>query len=126
MAGGIKYYFQEGGRIVAQPQSNAHENIDNIIAMETIKRIAHASKGNYMEGYYEAETEGGDKRHILRKANLMGTPENLEWMDAMLRGENPLDIDTTRTSDVQEVLEGMRQLDKPTLLQRLFKGISNR
>ena len=55
--------------------SNAHENIDNEILLNTLNRIMQGSSGNWMEGLYEAQTKGGDTRFIHRKMPRLGTKE---------------------------------------------------
>tara|TARA_R100000781_G_scaffold3938_1_gene5228 strand:+ start:1676 stop:2011 length:336 start_codon:yes stop_codon:yes gene_type:complete len=94
--------------------ANAHENIDNEIALETLNRIMHGSSGNYFKSLYEAETKGGDKRYITRSENMLPKKENLEWLDYMLRREirqNPQFSDTLSVKDLGKTKQGIRELD---------------
>ena len=105
---------------------NAHDNIDNQILIDSIKRIRHASHGNWMEGLFEAETRGGDKRYIHRTSPMLGTEDAWRHMQASLLSnvrENPNFADTLTTQQLPEVIEDMEYLGSPDLIERLLNWI---
>ena len=105
--------------------ANAHENIDNEIAIDTIKRIMHASSGNWMEGLFEAITKGPkrEKRYIHRTQPRY--PNKEAWQDMtnnLYRAvtENPSFADTLTQKELPGIKEGLRDLDRPNILIRLI------
>ena len=107
--------------------ANAHENIDNEIAIDRIKRIMHASSGNWMEGLFEAMTKGGDKRHIQRTQGRY--PNKEAWQDMTLNlmqqiKENPSFSDTLSQEQMPDVVEGMESMDRPNILMRLLSKLT--
>ena len=112
---------------------NAHENIDNQILIDSIKRIKHASHGNWMEGLFEAQTKGGDTRNIYRSQARY--PSKDAWVDMqsnLMRNvkNNPNFSDTLRQEEMPGTIEGMQNTASGNtmignLLRLLMKKITN-
>ena len=107
--------------------ANAHENIDNEILLESLKRIRHSASGNWMEGLFEAMTKGGDKRHIHRTQGRY--PNKEAWQDMTLNlmqqiKENPSFSDTLSQEQMPDVVEGMEAMDRPNILMRLLSKLT--
>ena len=103
--------------------ANAHENIDNEIAVNTLNRIMQASSGNWMEGLYQAQTKGGDTRYIHRKMPRLGTKE--AWNDMTINlirqiQDNPAYGDTVFTKDLPQVKSRMRGMAAPDFIDKIL------
>jgi len=107
---------------------NAHENIDNLIVLNTLNEIAHG-RGQFGIGgqiLYGAETEGGDPRYILRESSSLPTKDLREVYGHNLREQirrNPEFADTLSASQVPGLLKGMQEQDRPSILSRLIDRI---
>ena len=117
--------------------SNAHENIDNEILLNTlnridpstIERLLHASSGDAIQGLYGARTIGGEKRFLDRFLfGRLESPEALQDMDWGTRQtvlQNPDFADTLAAADVPEFKQSMKDMNTPLLkllLRKLFGG----
>ena len=105
------------------PKVNAHENIDNLLVANSLNRIRQASSGNWSEALYEIDTQGGEKRYIHKGEPMFGKKENFEFLDDMIRmsiEQNPQYPDTLASSKVPETVEGMLDLARPNIFQRLI------
>ena len=92
--------------------ANAHENIDNLILVDTLNRIAQSTDMFGSQALYEAETKGGDKRNILRNFGGGTGKENLQLIDHLLREDiktNPTFSDTLTTEELPGVKKSMAQ-----------------
>ena len=106
----------------------AHENINQEIILDTIKRIKHAQHGNWMEGLFEAQTKGGDTRYIHRTQGRY--PNQEAWQDMFLNlltqiKENPQYADTVASKDLSGVKEGMDYWASPSIMDRLINKIKS-
>ena len=105
--------------------ANAHENIDNEILLESINRIRHTGKGNWMEGLFEAETKGGDKRYIHRAQPMYPNKEAWQFMQNNLYKqirENPSFADTLTQKELPGTIRRMETLGEG-ILQRIIKKL---
>ena len=110
-------------------KGSAHENIDNEILTSTIQRTRHAAYGNWMEGLYEAETRGGDKRFIHRAQPRYPNKEAWQDMDINLRRqikENPQFADTLSQEELPRKIRGMEQMEGPGIIKRLLSKLMGR
>jgi len=103
--------------------SNAHENIDNEILLNTLNRVMQASSGNWMEGLYQAQTKGGDTRHIHRKMPRYANKE--AWDDMTINlirqiQDNSAYGDTVLTKDLPEVKSRMRGMAAPDFIDKIL------
>ena len=92
-------------------KENAHSNIDNLILVDTINRIAHSSDLLGNRALYEARTRGGEKRHLLQNFGGGTSKYDLEFIDYILREgikANPTYSDTLSSKEVPEVLASMQ------------------
>ena len=103
--------------------SNAHENIDNEILLNTLNRIMQGSSGNWMEGLYEAQTKGGDTRYIHRKMPRLGTKEAFNDMTINLIRQiqdNPAYGDTLTAKTLPIAKESVKSLSAPDFIDKIL------
>ena len=99
-----------------QGEPTAHDNIDNLINIETLNRISHSSDMFGNQALYQAQTKGGDKRHILQNFGGETGKQDLELIDYLLREqirENPTFSDTLTTEELPGVKKTMAQAGNP-------------
>jgi hypothetical protein len=118
-------------------QQNGHSMIDSLIQINdaknqidpsTINRTMHGNYGNNMMAMYEALTKGGEKRNIQRYMPSIGTKENFQLMDELLRQEvgfNPNFSDTVKVEDLQSAKDEVSWMAKPDMVERLTNYISS-
>jgi len=105
-------------------KENAHSNIDDLILVDTLNRIAHSTDALGNRALYEAETRGGEKRHLLQNFGGGTSKHDLEFIDYILREgikANPTYSDTLSSKEVPEVLASMQGRGTS-----LFKAILNK
>ena len=94
----------------------AHDNIDNLILVDTLNRIAHSTDMFGNQALYQAKTKGGDMRHILQNFGGSTGKEDLQLMDYLLREQikaNPAFSDTLTTEELPGVKKTMAQAGNP-------------
>ena len=91
-------------------EEKAHSNIDDLILVDTLNRISHSSDAFGNRALYEAETRGGDKRHLLQNFGGGASKHDLEFIDYILREEikaNPTYSDTLSSEELPGVKRSM-------------------
>ena len=92
-------------------KENAHSNIDDLILVDTLNRIAHSTDALGNRALYEAKTRGGEKRHLLQNFGGGTGKHDLEFIDYILREgikANPTYSDTLSSKEVPGVLASMQ------------------
>ena len=112
-----------------ETNTGVHSEIDNQLLSNTINRILHADDWAGTKALYDARTRGGEKRFIEYDEpafSNMGTKENLEFMDSVLRmvvERNPNFSDTLRTEDVPDVIGEMEYMESPGIIEKILNFI---
>ena len=110
----------------AKTMAKAHENIDNLLLVDTLNRIAHSSDMLGNQALYQAKTKGGETRHILQNFSGDADKHNLELMDYLLRDQiksNPAYSDTLSSEQLPIVKENMARAGNPLMnILRLLMG----
>ena len=110
----------------------AHDAINNEINIETLKRIANSSNWLRSKALYQAETKGGETRHIFKDVGgpiRYDSPEDLQLFDLSLKQQirqNPQFSDTLRTEDVQGIKKEILEAEGSyplTYLKNWFKNL---
>jgi len=115
------------GGVSRTPSPKAHENINNLLLVESLNRIAHSTDLFGSQALYEGQTRGGDKRHILRNFGGGTGKENLQLIDHLLRSQikaEPTFSDTLTTEELPEVRKNMAQAGHP--LRNIWRMIMGR
>ena len=91
-------------------EEKAHSNIDDLILVNTLNRIAHSSDAWGNRALYEAKTRGGEKRHLLQNFGGGTSKHDLEFIDYILREgikANPTYSDTLSSEELPGVKRSM-------------------
>tara|TARA_R100001594_G_scaffold28862_3_gene54183 strand:+ start:2228 stop:2605 length:378 start_codon:yes stop_codon:yes gene_type:complete len=120
--------------------SDAHEEIDKLITINALDKIASSSVEQIAHGkdlfggqiLYKGTTKGSvnnpdknDIRYILRSVMTMPTQDVREQdqYNLMQQLQQGVDVDTLKASEMPDALRGMQQADSPSMLARLIDKI---